>query len=96
MKDRRHSLDLYSLLGVQSGADVVRHGGFRWFEHLKCMGVDDWLSACRNVVVAGMRGVDRGRKTWKVCEDDMKLFGLQPEWALFRDVWMDFKQGANV
>ena len=45
----------------------------------------------RNVVVAGVRCVGRGRKTW-----DMKLLGLQPEWAVFRDVCRDFILGANV
>ena len=30
VKDRKHSVDLYSLLGVQSVADVVRHGRLRW------------------------------------------------------------------
>ena len=29
----------------------------------------------------------RGRKTWrKRVNDDMKLLGLQPEWAVFRDM----------
>ena len=31
MKDRKRSVDLYSLLGVQSVADVRRHGKLRWF-----------------------------------------------------------------
>ena len=30
VKDRKHSMDLYSLLGVQSVADVVRSGRLRW------------------------------------------------------------------
>ena len=30
----------------------------------------------------------RGRKTWGECfKDDMQLLGLQPEGAIFRDVW---------
>ena len=29
-------------------------------------------------------------------KDDMKLFELQPEWAIFRDMWRDFIHGANV
>ena len=59
--------------------------------------MDDWLSACRNVVVAGVRCVGRSRKTWGECvKDDMKLLGLQPEWAVFRDVWRDSIHGANV
>ena len=50
--DRRHSGDLYSLLGVQIVADVVRRGRLRWFGHLEREGLDDWELACRNVVVA--------------------------------------------
>ena len=30
LKDRRHSVDLYSLLSFQSVAEVVRHGRLRW------------------------------------------------------------------
>ena len=90
-------MDLYSRLGVQSVADVVRHGGLRWFGHLDCKGVDDWVSACRSVVVAGVRCVGRGRKTWgESVKDDMKLLGLQPEWDVFKDVWRNCIHGANV
>ena len=63
LKDRRRSVDLYSLLGVQSVSDVVRHGRLRWLGHLERKGVDDWVSASRNVVVAGVRCVGSGRKT---------------------------------
>ena len=31
-----------------------------------------------------------------VLTDDIKLFGLQPEWAMFRDVWRDFIHGESV
>ena len=63
LKDRSHSVDLYCLLGVQSVADVVRHGRLRWFGHLKRKGANDWVLACINVVMAVMRCVGRGRKT---------------------------------
>ena len=43
LKDRKHSVDLYSLLGVQSVADVVRRGRLRWFGHLERRRVDDWV-----------------------------------------------------
>ena len=36
-------------------ADVVRHGRLRWFGHVERKNGDDWVSAYRNVVVAGMR-----------------------------------------
>ena len=40
--------------------------------------MDDWLSARRNAVVAGVRCMDKGRKIWRDCAgDDMKLLGLQ-------------------
>ena len=47
------------------------------------------LSACRNVVVAGVRcGRGRGRKTWRECvKDDMDELSLHSERVLFRDVW---------
>ena len=35
-------------------------------------------------------------KLGEIVKDDMKLLGLQPEWAIFRHVWRDFMQGANV
>ena len=35
LKDRRCSMDLYSLLGVQSVGDVVKHGRLRWFGHME-------------------------------------------------------------
>ena len=65
LKDRKHSVDLYSLLGVQSVDEVVRRGRLRWFGHVEHKSGDDWVSACRNVVVVGVRCAGRSRKTWK-------------------------------
>ena len=46
---------------------MVRHGRLRWFGHVERKSGDDWVSACRNVVLTG-----RGRKTWRECvKDDM-------------------------
>ena len=55
LKDRKCSVDLYSFLGIQSVTDVVRSGRrrLRWFGHLERRSVDDWVSACRKVEVAG-------------------------------------------
>ena len=50
------------LLGIQSVADVVRHGRLRWY--LEHRSVDDWVSACRKVEVAGVRCKERNMKTW--------------------------------
>ena len=94
------NVDLYSLLSVQSVADVVRrglHDKLRWFGHLERRSVDDWVDdclwmiACRKVEMAGTRCRGRNRKSWKECvDDDMEVLGLHPEWAVFRDVWRDF------
>ena len=69
--------------GVQSMAEVVRRSRLRWFGHVERKSGDDWMSACRNVVVAGVRCAGRGRKTWRECvKDDV---GLHSEWVVFRD-----------
>ena len=60
LKNRKGSVDLYSLLGLQSVADMVRRGRLRWFAHL--------VSACRNMEVAGVRCKGRNRKTRRECE----------------------------
>ena len=69
----------------------------RWFGHLERKSVDDWVSACRGLVVEGTRGRGRSRKTWEQCvRDDMKLLGLHPEWAVFRYVeGLDLGQTSN-
>ena len=99
LKDRKHSVDLYSLLGVESVAEVVRCGRLRWFGHVEHKGGDDWVLACRNVVVAGTRGAGRGRKTWRECVgDDMKELGLHSEWVewvVFRDMWRGLISGKT-
>ena len=88
LKDRKCSVDLYSLLGVQSVAEVMRQGRLRCFGRVECKSGVDWVSACRNVVVAGVRCAGRGRKTrYKCVKDDMKELGLHAEWAVFRDMW---------
>ena len=53
------------------------------------------MSACRNVVVAGVRHAGRGRKTWRECVEDMDKLGLQSEWVVFRDVWRDLISGKT-
>ena len=48
---------------------------------------DDWVSAFRNVVVAGVRCAGRGKKTWYECvKEDKKVLGLHAECAMFRDI----------
>ena len=41
LKDRKHSVDLYSLLRVQRVAEVVRRGRLRWFGHVERKSGDD-------------------------------------------------------
>ena len=88
LKDRKRSVDLYSRLGEQSIDEVVRRDRLRWFGHVERKSGDDWVSACRNVVVAGVRCAGRERKTWYKClKEDMKVFGFHAEWAVCRDMW---------
>ena len=89
-------MDLYSLLGVENVAEVVRRGRLRWFGHVERKSEDDWVSACRNVMVAGARSAGTGRKTWRECvRDDMNELGLHPEWVVFRDKWRGLISGKT-
>ena len=50
--------------------------------------MDDWVSACRNLEVAGSRGRGRPRMTWRARLDgDMKDMGLRPGMAMDREKW---------
>ena len=73
LKNRKRSVDLYSLLGVKSVAVVVRRGRLRWFGHVERKSEDDWVSAGRKVVVAGVRRAGKGRKTWYECVEIGKV-----------------------
>ena len=43
-----------------------------------------------------MRCRERNRKTWRECvKDDMKVLGLQPELAVFKDMWAPYGQTSN-
>ena len=65
--------------------------------NLERKSVDDWVSACRGLVVEGARGRGRSRKTWEQCvRDDMKLPGLHSEWAIFKDMWRDLIWGQRL
>ena len=56
----------------------MRRGRLRWFGHVKRKEVDDWVSACRNLEVAGSRGRGRPRMTWRAQLDgDMKGYGAK-------------------
>ena len=71
-------------------------GRLRWFGHVERKSGDDWVWACRNVVVAGVRCAGRGRKTWREClRNDMEELGLHPEWVVFRDMWRDLISGKT-
>ena len=54
--------------GVQSVAGVVRRGRLRWYGHVEHKSGDDWVLACRNVVVAGVRWAGKGRGV--ACQSD--------------------------
>ena len=67
---------------------VMRRGRLSWFGHVERKEVDDWVSACRNLEVAGSRGRGRPRMTWKARLDgDMKDMGLRSEMAMDREKW---------
>ena len=68
----------------------------KWFGYVERKSGDDWVSACRNVVVAGARCAGRSRKTFRECvKDDMDELGLHSEWVVFIDMWRDHISGKT-
>ena len=69
--------------------EVMRWGRLRWFGRVERKEVGDWVSACRNLEVAGSRGGGRPRMTWRArCLDgDMKDMGLRPGMAMDQEKW---------
>ena len=54
------------------------------------------MSACTNVVVAGVRCAGRARKTSTECvKDDIDELGLHSEWVVFRDKWRGLISGKK-
>ena len=82
----KDSKDLCNFLGINCVADVVRHGKLRWFGHLECKSVEDWVSACRGLVVEGARGRGRSRKMWeqRMLERKSYLVPIYP-WECWRE-----------
>ena len=59
LRDIKSSEELRQKLSVVSVSDVVRQGRLKWFGHVEHKDADDWVSACRNMVVSGERGRKR-------------------------------------
>ena len=73
---------------VEGVVEVMRRGRLRWFGHVERKEVDDWVSACRNLEVAGSRGWGRPRLTWRArLHGDMKDMGQRPGMAMDREKW---------
>ena len=59
MKDRCKCEELRKRLDIVDVADVVRKSRLGWFGHLKRKDEEDWVSACRNMVVPDVKGRPR-------------------------------------
>ena len=88
LKDRCKSDELRKRLDIEDVADVVRRGRLGWFGHLERKDLGDWVSACRNMNVAGNMGRGRPRKRWmEVVEDDLRKWNINRGFAKDRDRW---------
>jgi len=88
LKDGKTSEELRERLDVVSVSKRVRQNRLRWFGHVERKDEDDWVSACRDLSVAGEKGRGRRRTTWKECvADDMRKMELRREDAQDRVLW---------
>ena len=76
LRDKVPTVELRRILGIEGVMEVMRRGRLRCFGHVERKEVDDWVSACRNLEVAGSRGRGRPRMTWRArLNGDMKDMG---------------------
>ena len=90
LSDKKASAELLSRLDIESVSVVVRRGRLRWFGHVERKQPDDWVSACRHIVVESVKGRGRGRprKIWHECvEEDMTKLTLSVKDTRDRAVW---------
>jgi hypothetical protein len=88
LKDRVPTVELRRRLGVEGVVEVMRCDRLLWFGHVERKEVDDWVSACMHLEVAGSRGRVRPMMIWSAQLDgDMRERGLRPEMAKDRDEW---------
>ena len=88
LRDKVPTVELRRRLEIEGVVKVMRRGRLRWFGHVERKKVDDWVSACRNLEVAGIRGRGRPKMTWRARLDGyMKDMGLRPEMAMDREKW---------
>ena len=87
LRDKVPTVELRRRLGIE-GVMEVRRCRLRWFGHVERKEVNDWVSACRNLEVAGSRGRGRPRVTWIARLDgDMKDIELRSEMAMDQKKW---------
>ena len=53
LRDKVPLVELRQRLGIEEVVEVMRRGRLRWFGHVERKEVDDWVSSCRNLEVAG-------------------------------------------
>src|SRR5260221_11736998 len=88
LKDRKTNEELLGRLGIECVFDMVRRGRLRCFGHNESKTKDDWVAACRDMVVEGGKGRGRRRKTWHECiVEDMRKLKLQKEDAQNQVIW---------
>ena len=88
LRDKVPTVELSRRLGIEGVMEVMRRGRLRWFGHVERKEADDWVSACRDLEVAGSRGRGRPKMTWIARLDgDMKVMRLRPEMAMYREKW---------
>ena len=56
LSDKKASAELLCRLDIESVSVVVRCGRLRWFGHVERKQPDDWVSACRHIVVESVKG----------------------------------------
>src|SRR5271166_5290905 len=97
LKDRMSAAALRESLGIDDVSDVVSRRRLMWFGRVERKDPKDWVAACRELKVAGVKGKGRPKKTLNDCVvEDMKTAGLRKEDAQDRVVWRNGILGKRL
>ena len=79
-RNRKWSGKSASWLDIDPVSILVTCGRLKWLVMLNVKNKEDWISACRSMIVEGTKSWGRGRKTWmEGLVSDMKSYGLKKQ-----------------
>ena len=96
LKDRKHSDELLSRLGIECVENKIQRSRLRWFGLVERKEENDWMKKCPKMNVTVVMGRGAPRKTWRSCvKRDMKAMGIKEGMAQDYCTWRNITGGPT-